>query len=276
MSLCIAARAVAEDGSPCVVCCFDTSVETAVAGSEHRFKLRSLAKGWSVFTTGSTAEADHLLKMYKLQLEDPGAEIMTPSNSLRSVAWKYKEFLVDRYLRSTFAISRKEFYSSTHGHLTPSITEQAFYEISTIESECELILFKITMTSKGGGFAELYRVDRHFSVIFENDFTSIGAGAVNSDSWLHFRGQHSRVGLNDTIYNLYEAKRFGETLLGIERAAFILIVDAEGGMAGLQAEHFKELDARYKKFGPRSLKANTAKFDIGRAKQLVGNQNVSE
>src|SRR5271169_6363307 len=160
---------------------FDTPVETTVAGSEHGFKLRPLGKGWNALMSGTMAEADHLARMYRVHLAQTESAVgFLVSDSLRSVAWKYKEFLVDRYLHSSFAISREEFYSSAHGRLPSAITEQTLYEISNIESECELILFNLT-PPEDGGIAEVFRMDRNFSVTLKEDFTSIGSGANDAE-----------------------------------------------------------------------------------------------
>lgn len=90
---------------------------------------------------GIVSDADDLVKKYVVHLATP-QPLGTPVvlDWLRIPAWQYKEFLVEQYLRSTYAISREEVYSDNRGHLGTTYADQALYEITRIESECELIL----------------------------------------------------------------------------------------------------------------------------------------
>jgi hypothetical protein len=247
MTLCIAAHA--KDGShPCIVCCCDTRIETSTAGSEIGNKLRSFGTGWGALISGTIPDAYDLVEKYVVHLSTPRP---TPHwlDWLRVPAWKYKEFLVDQYLRATYAISREDFYSDNRGHLGETVADQTLYEIARIESGCELILFRITDSR-----SYIFHVNNRFEVRIEADFCSIGTGATNADSWLHFREQNALMSRNDTIYSLYEAKRFSEISPAVGKRTVIDVIEHTGQGAILYPPGMKELERRYEQYGPRTIK----------------------
>ena len=248
MTVCIAAHARVVSRE-CIVCCFDARVETETAGSETGFKLRPLPNGWGALFAGGVPEADDLIDRYRQHLKGSVTEGNTLLDWLRVPAWQYKQLLVDQYLHSTYGISRQEFYSEDRGHLGDTVADQTLYAIASIKSACELIIFRIT--DEG---SEIYQVSDELDVTVERDFCSIGSGATNADSWLHFREQNALMRRDDTIYTLYEAKKFSEISPSVGKKTYIDVIDHHGKITTLGEAEMTELEKRYRRYGPKRIK----------------------
>lgn len=248
MTVCIAAHARVVSRQ-CIVCCFDTRIETDVAGSEIGFKLRPLPNGWGALFAGGVAQADDLIARYRQHFtgSPPAGSVLL--DWLREPAWNYKQQLIDQYLHTTYGISRQEFYSEKRGHLGDTVADQTLYAIASIKSESELILFRITDDG-----SEIYQVSDDFDVSMERDFCSIGSGGTNADSWLHLREQNALMRRDDTIYALYEAKKFSEISPAVGKKTYIDVIDHLGKITTLGESQMKELEKRYKRYGPKRIK----------------------
>jgi hypothetical protein len=257
MTVCIAAHARVVSRE-CIVCCFDARIETDVAGSEIGFKLRPLPLGWGALFAGGVPEADDLLARYRRHMREPQPKDANTLDWLRVPAWEYKQLLIDQYLHSTYGISRQEFFSESRGHLGETTADQTLYAIANIKSEAELILFRITDDG-----SEIYQVSDGFDVSMERDFCSIGSGGLNADSWLHFREQNAMMRRDDTIYALYEAKKFSEISPAVGKKTFIDVIDHHGNITTLGEAQMKTLEKWHKRYGAKPIPDSKLALDLG-------------
>lgn len=122
--------------------------------------------------------------------------------------------------------------------------------------ECELILAGFVNAE-----SHLFVVSGDGSVSFEDDFAAIGSGADLATAVLRFRKQHSRRSLPDTLYRLYEAKKFAQMEPNVGRRTYLDVLRPRGrdnnskvAIQSLSKEGFKQLDAYYQQFGYQPIK----------------------
>ena len=78
---------------------------------------------------------------------------------------------------------------------------------------------------------------------------------------LHSRSQNRNLDLPDTVYNVYEAKRFGENSPNVGRETTVYVLQAPDPLMKdkklrvrvLTKQGEKELARRFKKYGPRTV-----------------------
>ena len=242
MTLCIAAKARDENNKRAMVCCFDTRVETSTAGSETGFKLRRLPAGWGALIAGALPAAEELVARLASYFQQNQPEETV--DYLRVPVWAYKKALVDDYLHSLYAISADQFYTPEHGHLTPSIVEQTLYDIAKLKSQCSLILFKED---------RIFVVEEDFGVWEAGDFCAIGSGGSNAESWLHYREQSNTVTVANTLYVLYEAKKFAEVSPGVGRRTYLYVLTDDGMYMALAGGMRPSIIKRLRKYGPKRI-----------------------
>ena len=251
MTLCVAAVAMDVDHGPCIVSCFDKRGETDMTSSQTEMKFRYLGGHWFALFAGDIFQANELLDLYKTHLKDRVLRRKELVDELRKPADLLRGKLVDRFVRSRFSLSYREFL--TLGSQFPEdIYRDTCHEISELTLDCELIIFGFV--EKG---AVLYVVSGDCSVGTDDwlAFAGIGSGAPLAEAWLHFREQHKLMLLQRTMYHLYEAKKFGERAPGVGEQTELVVVSLDQlrymPTPPMGDKLIKQLDRLWAKHGPR-------------------------
>jgi hypothetical protein len=256
MTLCIAAKSRDEVGLAGVVCCFDAHISTDTYGSDTEIKLRHLPNCWGALYSGKQHRADELLGLLREVLQE---EIIgNVLAALRVPVMQYKRNLVHEYLNATYGLGYEEFYSATHGHLSEEEVRSAIVGIKSLYTDCQLILFRIA-----GQSGDIYTVDYNFAVAQCSNFAAIGTGADTSLAWLHFRKQNVGTRVDQTIYNLFEAKKFANFAHapGVGDRTRLIFLCSHEEMNVINERGLETLEKRYHRYGPRE-QAESRKFDL--------------
>jgi 20S proteasome alpha/beta subunit len=252
MTLCVAAIGQEIPYGSCIVTCFDKRGETSFTSSQTEVKLRYLGGYWFALFAGDICQANELLDLYKEHLRDKEFREAELVDELSKPAAAMREKLVERYVRSHFSMSYREFLS-LGSQFPKNIFRDACQRITEIELDCELIIL---------GFAEkkaqLFTVssDGYVSTDDWLAFTAIGSGSTLAEAWMHYREHQQIMPIERTICHVYEAKRFGDRAPGVGEKTELVVINTEElkymqvppmGSTLLQ----EELDGVWKKYGPK-------------------------
>jgi hypothetical protein len=245
MTLCIAAAASGNE-ERYVVCCVDRRIEDSVSGSDTGYKVKKLPNGWGALLAGEIARAEELLTIYASELDNDDESPREYLEKLRRPAYQLKSRMIAEYTQSNFGLSYQDFLKLGSESMLPrEVFAEAIYSIQRIEIPCELILFK----AEGSG-SRIFTVDGSCGVSKHPAFATIGSGSVVANVWLHFRQQRATVSLAETLYNVFEAKKFAENAPGVGSATKVLCISSSDRLAILtdEAAYLK----LFRKCGPRT------------------------
>jgi len=236
VTVCIAAICQHE-GQFRIVTCADWKQETDLAGSETADKIRLLPKEWVALMAGALNRAEELVGRYERKLRN--IEQVEDDEDLYAVmkepASQHKEALADDYIRHMLGISYKEFLERANT-LPQEFVADKLKEISSINLGAALILAGFMEVKKqvfkNESLPYLFVVDdsgTHQDVVrAEDNFAVIGTGAYVAIPALNQREQDDNKNLMETIYNVYEAKRLAEVVLGVGQATSIDVIGPNG------------------------------------------------
>ncbi|MGB8412460.1 MAG: hypothetical protein WCE23_06505 [Candidatus Binatus sp.] len=247
VTLCIAATCE-HKGKPCIVFCSDRKIVQGDVSSETGDKLSWFIPRWPILYAGTISRAHELIDVYRTELKRAKFKKSTIFDEFKRPPWIYKDKLLEDRSRKAAGLAYKEFLAQKSA-FTDFDKLLAFITDSDIE--CELIL---------GGFVDeesyLFVVDGEGGVSYEDDFAAIGSGADLATAVLRFRKQYSVRNLAETIYRLYEAKKFAQMEPNVGRRTFIDVLEPRGKdnnakvrIRSLSKGGFQMLDSYYKQYG---------------------------
>ncbi len=211
MTLCIAAIANEPDTGSCIVSCFDKRGENKFTSAQTEMKFRYLGGYWFALLAGDIFQANELIGMYRAHLRDRELSKDGAIEELRKPVEAFREKLVNRLVASRFSMTYREFLA-IGAQFPADIYRDTCSDIVALELDCELILL---------GFVErhpmIFIVDQDCSVSTDDwlGFAAIGSGSTLAEAWLNFREQTKWMALGQTMYHLWEAKKFADRAPGV-------------------------------------------------------------
>ena len=248
MTVCIAAICKDDDESK-IVLCTDRRAGGALGSSETALKERALSSkfGWRCLTAGTEPDIRALLRIYQSKFNYK--ENITFNNidsTIKSGLFQRKKDLSNEYIQNRFAISYDEFLQFGKDKLSPDLYHDALQRISSIDLKSEFII---------AGFIadhpELYHTDAKGKASALNEFAVIGEGRILAESCLIRRGQEDVRSLEETLYNVYEAKKYAEAVTSVGEQTIITIFSKDGQARMLSVNYKTQLAALYTKYGPK-------------------------
>ena len=106
-----------------------------------------------------------------------------------------------------------------------TVADQTLYAIASIKSACELIIFRITDVLGIGNLSGERRIRRNNGARFLLESDQARQMLI---LWLHFREQNALMRRDDTVYTLYEAKKFSEISPSVGKKTYIDVIDHHG------------------------------------------------
>jgi 20S proteasome alpha/beta subunit len=260
MSLCIAAITKRYSPNPKIVLCFDKKISTDVSSAETEFKFDFITgQKLCVLLAGTVTAARELIAVYGSSLRDKKVGELELLEALREPPRIKKRRMAEAYIQSSLAISYNEFLKTGKQQLPDDIFHGVVRHIQEMTLGVELIIAGFATASPGMAPAPvLFRfaweeVERH------HNFATIGSGAPAADQCL-FRRRQSQINtqLAETMYNVYEAKRFGEQSPTVGAETIMAIVEP-GPLDGVvqtttvKPNGFSILEKLYAQYGPRPI-----------------------
>ncbi len=228
----------------------DAMVSRVVTHTESGLKIRLLGQGWwSMFAAGDVSEADQIIKNIRgVLLEDQSAS----GNLQRMQAIVKSEYDRLRLQKAESLIlppglSIERFYTEAKNILTERVFETYLAEMRRVSVECELLVAGFDQQDK----AHLFSVgsDPYHTQVDSWDvvgFHAIGSGSPNAIAMLSEREQRAETLPGQTLYQAYEAKRFGEKALGVGKHTDVVRLTS-GKVEPLPPPAHQKLDQIYKK-----------------------------
>lgn len=261
MTLCIGA--LAHDHpviNPCVVLCFDYKVSNEVIGSESEYKLRVLSHQLIALFAGSPGRAHELALLFKDYLSRTNLTLVGAASQLREPLTTFKRRMADSYVQRRLAVSYQDFLDHGKEWFGPEAYERRLTAIERHDLRVELIIAGFVE-----GEAVLFQVrqDADGGVELEQctNFCVIGTGAYTAEPALHARAHTFTTPLADALYNVYEAKRVGESSPYVGARTRILVLkhglnrgEFETHIRVVEPAGEKWLRGLYRRHGPRPIR----------------------
>lgn len=261
MTLCIGARAsVPIPLSPCIVLCFDTMVANEAFGSESEQKFRVLSDNLVSLYAGSPARAKELAMIYQSLLKteplptDPALAI----EFLRRPLAELKRRLANSYSQARLAVGYEELKDNGEKWFGTDRWQRHLQAIDQHDPNVQVIIAGFI-----GGTPVLYQTSKDsgsFDLEAVPNYCLIGTGSFTAEPALHARKQLFTTSVSKALYNVYEAKRAGESspFVGKETVIFVLHPESKEEPGAIRIEvvskvGYKALDKIYRKHGPKPM-----------------------
>ena len=254
MTLCIGALAYEPVPAQfCIVLAFDYKVSNDAWGSESEYKFHKLSDRMVALFAGSPARAKELALMYRDYLATTDLKDATAREQLMEPYVAFKRRLANMYIGRKLAIS----YQDLLGHGEQWLGTQRWQKhLDAIERHDP----KVHMVFAGfiGDRAVLFRL---WDEVEEcTNFAAIGTGATTAQPALHAREQRPITSLSTTLYNVYEAKKVGESSPEVGRRTKMLVLPRPKPEEQKMVIEFvtdsgeKHLQRLWRKHGPKPVK----------------------
>ena len=231
-----------------------------VYSSETEHKFRALSDDLVSLFAGSTARAKELAMIYQslLKREALPANPTEVLEHLRKPLVELKRRLANSYAGARLAVSYDDLRNHGERWFGHDRWQRHMEAIDQHDPNVEMIVAGFSRT-----IPLLYRISRvggWLDVEPVTNFCATGTGAYTAEPALHAREQAFNANLDQTLYNVYEAKKIGETSRAVGKKTITLVVHPasteDPGVVRIQylsAVGEKDLQKRFKKYGPRPI-----------------------
>jgi len=248
MTVCIAAKCI--DGAENrIVLCTDRRSGSALGSAETALKDRTLPHGWRCLTAGTEADIVALIRLYREAFVDPGnLAAVKIDATIKGPLFRRKKELAEEYIRNRFAISHAEFISLGKEKFPADIFHDALQRVSLLDLKADLIVAGFI-----DGAEEIYRCSSAGKVIAAYEYAVIGSGEYLAEASLLRRGQNDVMSLDETIYNVYEAKKHSEAVGSVGRQTSIYVLSRDGSHRAISVQLQMQLGEMFDKYGPKPV-----------------------
>jgi hypothetical protein len=233
-----------------MIVCSDLRVSSALGTAETHVKQHSLPQGWCCMGSGDSVgitSLEYFVYSELSHLTEIDETNIVPTVSL--AMQKRKSELAQQYVGVKFGIDYESFLKFGKERFNNEIFRNALLDIAGIPIRASLLIcgfYKtsplICVTTTSGAVS----IIDHFGVI--------GEGAPLANSVLLHRSHDETKLLSESIYSVFEAKKYAERVSSVGENTNIRIMDANGTMRSVGKEGITWLQARFEEFGPKHIK----------------------
>jgi hypothetical protein len=248
MTVCIAATCeMGVHGK--IVLCTDWKLSEPLGSAEIKFKQRNLAPSWILLTAGD--EPDINVMYRALRTRFCAQDTIDETNAVelvRNVIAEQKRIKADEYTRSKYGLSYDDFLNIGKDKLPSELYREAMTEIRDMRIETECIVAEIA-----NGFPMLIKTDNAGRTTIREDFAVVGEGGYLAQTVLLYRAHTDINSLAQTIYTVYEAKKYAEGATSVGEFTTLSILHSDGSREQIMKTGRAILQTYYKKFGPQEI-----------------------
>ena len=249
MTICIAATCNLFDELK-IVLCSDWQTSSPLGSADTVLKQHGLGNGWYCLTSGYSSEIDALRILFKNAFITARNIDETNIAALaRTPLQIRKKEKIEEYITGRFGISYNDFLKFGRDKLPEGIFRDSVVEISKMSLRADFILAGFINESP-----MLIETDKDGGVHIKEYFTAIGEGALLATAALLQRGHSDTNTLNNTIYCVYEAKRYAEKVPTVGKYTTIAIVGTDGKRTSISNEGLEFLATQFKEYGPKNIR----------------------
>jgi 20S proteasome alpha/beta subunit len=252
MTVCIAAacRDGGFKGEPKIVLCADRKSSTMLGSAETADKVQYLCHGCRCLTAGTESDIIALVRLYKKIFDDEGNRSATNiDSSIKEPLFRRRHDLATEYIRNRFLMSVDEFMKHGKERLPTELFYDATQKLSAIDLNADLIVAGFI-----DGAPEIYSTDSFGVARASNHFAVVGEGAYLASASLLRREQHDYSGLEETLYNVFEAKKLSESIGSVGKQTWISVLHHDGSSNITSREVDKELESWYEEYRPKKVR----------------------
>jgi 20S proteasome alpha/beta subunit len=251
MTICIAAGCVSEVGSReyQIVLCSDWQLSSVLGSSETGLKMRRLGKGWWCLTAGTESEINAIIPTLRSVVTN--TEQIDETNIpglIRGVLNGRKKQKVDEFIQGRYGISYDDFLQFGKEKLPTDIHREAFLSLSEITIGCSLIVAGFC-----GRMPTIIETTDNCRVLIREDYATIGEGAFLAQSVLLQRKHFDSDSTAETIYKVFEAKKYAENVRSVGEDTTIAVINPKGERLDVKKAGRNELEQYFKKYGPQKI-----------------------
>jgi hypothetical protein len=251
MTLCIGAL-TQERGQPRIVLCFDSKVSADEFSSETEYKLHRLDGQLVSMFAGSPGRAKELAWIYRVFLKENPLDKGTVIEQLREPITTFKRRLANAYLGRTIGLSYDDVLTKGAKWFGKD------FQRRLLALEEHPLCVDMIISGFVGQFAVLCEL-RSGELEWRTNFSVIGTGAYTAEPTLHGRKQMAERPLYNSMYNVYEAKKIGETSPQVGKFTTMLVlhpprnVGEAIGIYEVTSEGLNHLDNLFDQYGPKPM-----------------------
>jgi hypothetical protein len=248
MTVCIAA--VCDLGEPAkIVLCADWLRSNSFGKSDTTMKIRPIFSNWYVLGSGDEGEIN--IVYLKLRSAFISAKTIDETNICRLVQGalaERKKEIADQVVRGRFGISFDELLNVGKEKFPDDILRETLSAVRQARCEYECLIagfydsFAVLVTASGDG-----------TVSILEDFAVAGEGSYLAQTVLLHRQHSESHSLAQTLYTVYEAKKYAEGASSVGQKYSIRIIEPGKKPLGISTSGRKSLEEQYKKFGPQPI-----------------------
>jgi hypothetical protein len=246
---------------PCIVFCFDSKVGGNEFASETEYKFHILSDQVMALVADRPGRGKELAGYYRHHLR--GLRL-TENNLIRELqepVRTLKHRIAEAYTARKFGISYQDFLLKGAASFGHAAFDKHNSVIEANPLHVDMIIGGFFLPQLPGAYEPFLCELRDGELDRVTNFSLIGSGWYTAEPALHARAQTSNTRLPDAVYNVYEAKRLGESSphVGKETRLYVLKCpdpvkqDPKLRVKMLKPEGEKELSKRFKKYGPRPV-----------------------
>lgn len=190
-----------------------------------------------------------LLRLYELSFSDK--ENLAPHKidaAIKNPLFRRKKELADEYVQNRFAMSHDDFLKLGKEKLPSDLFHDALQKIAAIDLKADLIVAGFVQ-----GAQEIYICSSDGKAAPVMEFAVIGEGEYLAEAALLRRGQNDVTSLEETLYNVYEAKRQAEAVGSVGKLTSIRVLSEDGEHKLVSSKTRTQLRKLYTEYGPKDL-----------------------
>ena len=248
MTICIAAAC--KDGTePKIVVCTDSKTSSVLGSAEIAHKCVWLTEGWACLTAGIESDILALVRLYNILFKDENnRKAENIDSTIKNALYQRRQDLSDEYIKHRFSISHDEFIIFGKEKLPPEVFFDATQKVSQIELNADLII-----TGFIDKAPEIYYTDSRGNCRAASHFAVVGEGEYIASSALLRRKQNDWISLEDTLYNVFEAKKLSESIGSVGHSTYMAVIPDDGSASLTSLELDRQLNEWFIKYGPQPL-----------------------
>jgi 20S proteasome alpha/beta subunit len=249
MTVCIAAITKLASDRKGIVLCADWKRGGMMGSSETSLKIRPLSRHWVTMTAGDEAEVNAVVPI--LRDTFAAADVIDETNIvelIRSALTKRKNAKADELIRGQYGVSYEAFVSSWQEKLPQELYRDAMLYIRDMKIDADFIIAGFQ-----GGYPMVIDTDAFGRVHIREDFSTIGEATYLAQSVLLQREQIEVRELPFTLYTVFEAKKYAESVSSVGKATYISVLESHGHETMIPQATHDWLNAQWAALGPKHL-----------------------
>jgi hypothetical protein len=248
VTVCIAAACQTDSGDNAIVLCTDWKTGSALGSAETALKQRALGKGWHCLLSGYESDMISLYNHVKNHVSK--ADTIDETNItgiIRDAIFDRKKEKIAEYLGGKYAISYSDFLQIGKERLPNEAFRDTMQEIAAISLKAEFVI-----AGFDGPFPILCQTTESGTVSIRDDFAIAGEGGFLATAALLQREQIGVKSVTETLYNVYEAKKFAQRVPSVGDATTLGILTS-AGRKHVSQEGRRWLRKLYAEYGPKQF-----------------------